>query len=113
MNDHHDTPTDPGGHEPPPSGSHVEETVERFVAIVREAVHSEMAGLRRDLAAHQREELDHHRRLDANIELLLAQAREQSERIAILESRVARLEAARADTEPPRYVDTAEPGGEA
>lgn len=90
-------PTDRGGHEPPapPPSTTTDETVEHFVDLVRAAVHGEVSGLRSDLAAHQLAEMDQHRVVRDQLSVLVDYMREQGERLAQLETRVTRLEAAR------------------
>lgn len=102
--------TDPGGHAPPAS-SPPDLTLRQLGELVLGAVSEQGSGLRRALEAHQRDELEHHRRVDGSLTLLVEHVREQGTRLAALERRVAHLEA-RAPTEPPTYVDASEPGGE-
>jgi hypothetical protein len=80
--------------------------------LVLLAMREHHADLHRSLEAHQREELEHHRRVDVNLETLVRHKREQDARILAIERRLTDLEA-HAPTEPPACTtDSLEPGGD-
>lgn len=79
---------------------------ERFahlVGVLLEPVKDEIKQLRQDLAAHQQEEIEHHRAVDTGLKLLVEHRQVQDRRIALLEERVAALELA--DTQPPEAAE--------
>lgn len=96
-----DIDTDRGGHGPVPP------PLDLLESMMRKVVGEIVKGLQEDLTAHNIEEIDHHRAVYARLELLVADKREQGERISLLEQRVGRLDTrvdqleARAPTEPP------------
>lgn len=93
-------PTDP---EVPASDPHpavlAAERFAHLVGVLLEPVKEEIRHLRQDLAAHQQEEIEHHRSVDTGLKLLVEHRQVQDRRIALLEERVAALELA--DTQPP------------
>ena len=106
MSDHDDTPTDRGGHGPIPELSPTEETLERFVSLVRDALHAEQAPLVKGLAAHQAGEEDYQRRVALHLQEIVEQGKSFGRRLTELEGRVEHIDnrvraLEMADTEPP------------
>ena len=84
-----EVPTDPLGHTPPESEPHpATAAAERFASLVG----TMLKPIRDDMAAHQREEMAHHRRIDAGLDLLREYLLEMRAELSALQSRVARLE---------------------
>ncbi len=103
--------TDPGGHEPPPSVP-PDISLRQVAELVLLAMREHHRDLRRELGAHQRDELEHHRAVDANLTMLVEHRHEQDARLAALERRVADLEVRARTDRPSPSVDSLEPGGE-
>lgn len=86
--------TDPGGHTPPPpySDAAIETLVARLTEAMSEAVGKELAKIREEMALHQKEELGHHKRVDASLKILVKGFRSHNKQLAELTARVAELE---------------------
>ena len=98
-------PTNPSN-DPPDSEHPAVLAAERFahlVGVLLEPVKDGLKQLRQDLAAHQLEEVEHHRAVDTSLKLLVEHGRGQDARITLLEGRVAALELA--DTQPPEAAE--------
>lgn len=83
-----DTNPEPGG----PVSEPTVPSVEQVAARVLEAMHEEFKKLRQEMEQHQRDELAHHKRVDASIKMLVKSYRNQNKQLAIYEDRLAELE---------------------
>lgn len=104
MNEEENTrPSNP----PPESDPHpavlAAERFAHLVGVLLEPVRDELKQLRENLAAHQVEEVEHHRAVDTGLRILVEHRQVQDRRITLLEERVAALELA--DTQPPEAAE--------
>lgn len=100
-------PTAPEHGEPPTSDKHpAVAAAERYAELVGVIIKP----IKDALEQHQAAELDHHRRVELQLKSILEQEQSFGRRLTDLERRVSRLELA--DTVPPSYTDTSEPGGD-
>ena len=69
--------------------------LDEFLACVRKAVREEVTNIRKEMAANQKNELAHHKRVTKTLDMVVKVWRTQNKRLTSLESRVAELEAER------------------